>query len=266
MLRNELATLFRRRRTQAMLLALALVPITISLAVRFTGGPSGGQGPRFLAQVTDNGVFAALAGLTVALPFFLPMAVAVVAGDAIAGEAGLGTLRYLLVRPAGRSRLLLSKALAVVAFCLAATGVVALTGLLSGAALFPLDRVTTLSGDTLSLGSGIVRIGIAAVLVAVSLLGIAAIGLFISTLTDVPVGAMAATLAIFILIGALNTIPQLDGLHPWLLTNHWTSYADLLRTNVRWDGIARNVALQALYLGVFGSAAWARLTTKDVLA
>jgi ABC-2 type transport system permease protein len=266
MLRNELLTLFRRRRTQAILAVLAAVPVAISLAVRWSGGPTGREGPRFLSQVTDNGVFAALAGLTVTLPFFLPMAVSVVAGDAISGEAGLGTLRYLLVRPAGRARLLLSKAVAVVVFCLAATATVAGAGLLSGAALFPLERVTTLSGDTLPLGEGMVRIGVAAVLVACSLLGLAAIGVFISTLTDVPVGAMAATLATFILLGVLNALPQLSALHPWLLTNHWESYADLLRTDIRWDGIVRNLGVQALYLLVFGSAAWARLTTRDVLA
>ena len=46
-------------------------------------------------------------------------------GDSIAGEGGLGTLRYLLVRPAGRSRLLAVKATTVAIFCLAATFVVA---------------------------------------------------------------------------------------------------------------------------------------------
>ncbi|MCC6438634.1 MAG: ABC transporter permease subunit [Acidimicrobiales bacterium] len=265
MLRNELSTLFRRRRTQAMLAALAVVPVLISVVVRLSGGPSGGEGPRFLSQVTHNGVFAVLAGLTVMLPIFLPMAVTVVAGDAIAGEAGLGTLRYLLVRPAGRARLLACKTVAVMAFCLAATATVAVAGLLSGVALFPLERVTTLSGDTLPLSVGMVRIAIAAVLVAVSLLGVAAIGLFVSTMTDVPVGAMAATLALFIGVGVLNALPQVDVIHPFLLTNYWTSYADLLRTEVRWGGIVRNVGLQGLYLAVFGSAAWARLTTKDVL-
>ena len=54
---------------------------------------------RSCSQVTHNGVFAALAGLTIALPIFLPMTVSIVAGDSIAGEANLGTLRYLLVRP-----------------------------------------------------------------------------------------------------------------------------------------------------------------------
>ena len=113
MLRNELSTLFRRRRIQALL--LALTPCR-SRSHSSSGSPVArtmAQGPTFLAQVTHNGVFAALAGLTITLPVFLPMAVAVVAGDAIAGEGGLGTLRYLLVRPAGRSRLLAVKATTV---------------------------------------------------------------------------------------------------------------------------------------------------------
>ncbi len=266
MLRTELSTMFRRRRTQAMLAVLALVPVGITLAVRFLGGPDAGEGPEFLSQVTHNGVFAVLAGLTVTLPFFLPMAVTVMAGDAVAGEAGLGTLRYLLVRPAGRTRLLVTKGIACLAFCLAATAVVSVAGLIAGSILFPLGRVTTLSGDTLTLAAGSVRIAVAAVLVALSLMGLAAIGLFISTLTDVPVGAMAATLATFILIGVLDALPQTRALHPWLLTDHWLSYADVMRTHISWDGILRNIGLQALYVALFGTAAWAQLVGKDITA
>jgi len=43
------------------------------------------------------------------IPLFLPMAVAVVAGDAVSGEANTGTLRYLLTVPVGRTRLLAVK-------------------------------------------------------------------------------------------------------------------------------------------------------------
>ena len=266
MLLNELGTLFRRRRTQAVLAVLMAVPILITMVLRFAGGPDGGEGPNFLSQVTNNGVFAVLAGLTVTLPFFLPMAVTVVAGDTIAGEASLGTLRYLLTRPAGRSRLLLSKATTTVVFCLAATAVVAGAGLVTGAILFPVGRITTLSGDTLPLSSGMLRISLAAVLIAVSLLGLAAIGVFISTLTDVPVGAMAGTLGVFIMVGVLDTLPQTRALHPWLFTDHWLSYTDLMRTHIQWDGIVKNLSLQALYVGVFGAATWARFTSKDILA
>ena len=74
------------------------------------------------------------------------MAVGVIAGDSIAGEANAGTLRYLLVAPAGRTRLLLAKYAGVMVFCLAATLVVAASALATGALLFPLGDVTLLSG------------------------------------------------------------------------------------------------------------------------
>ncbi len=266
MLRNELSLMFRRRRLQVLLFVLGLVPIAIMLAVRFSGGPDRGEGPAFLNQVTNNGVFATLAALTVTLPIFLPMAVAVVAGDTVSGEANLGTLRYLLIRPIGRVRLLATKATATAVFCLAATLVVAVGGLLAGVVLFPVGRITTLSGDTLALSTGVVRIAGAALLIGLSLLGLAAIGLFISTLTDVPVGAMAGTLGVFILTGVLEALPQVRAIHPWLFVHDWASYGDLLRTNVRWASINHNLVRQGIYILVFGSAAWARFTTKDVLA
>jgi ABC-2 type transport system permease protein len=265
MLRNELSVLFRRRRTQALLFALALIPVLVIVAIRFAGGPDDGEGPAFFNQITNNGVFATLIALTVTLPVFLPMAVAVVSGDSFAGEASLGTLRYLLIRPVERNRLLLVKGAATAIFCLASTLVVALSGLLAGLALFPIGRVTTLSGDTLSLGSGMARIAMVALVIGLSLLGLAAVGLFISTLTDTPVGAMAATLGIYIFVGVLNALPQVKGLHPWLFTNDWASYSDLLRSNVRWATINHNLLRQFIYVTVFGGAAWANFTTKDVL-
>jgi ABC-2 type transport system permease protein len=262
----ELGHLFRRRRIHALLIVLALVPTAIVVVLRFAGGPDGGQGPTFLNQVTHNGVFAALAAMTITLPVFLPLAVSIVAGDAIAGEAGLGTLRYLLARPTGRTRLLAAKAVTVLVFCFAATFAVAIAGLLVGSLLFPVGKVTTLSGDTLSLWTGIARIGAAAIVVALSLLGLAAIGLFASTLTEIAVGAMAATLGILVLSGVLDAIPQLGFLHPWLFTDGWLSFGDLLRTHVAWNAITKNIGLQLGYVVVFLSAAWARFTTKDILA
>ncbi len=56
-----------------------------------------------------------------------------IAGDAVAGEANSGTLRYLLVAPAGRTRLLLTKYVTTIAFCLVATLVVAVSALAVGA-------------------------------------------------------------------------------------------------------------------------------------
>ena len=266
MLRAELLHLFRRRRIHALLGVLAALPVVLVFVLKFAGGPGNGEGPTFLNQVTNNGVFAALAALTITLPVFLPLAVSIVAGDAIAGEATQGTLRYLLARPTGRTRLLVAKAVAVVVFCFVATLAVAVAGLVVGSILFPVGRVVTLSGDTLSLWSGILRIVGAAGVVSLSLLGLAAIGLFASTLTDVAIGAMAGTLGVLILSGVLDAIPQLSAIHPWMFTHGWLSFGDLLRTHVTWTAIGKNLALQAGYVLVFATAAWARFTTKDVLA
>jgi ABC-2 type transport system permease protein len=266
MLRAELATQFRRRRMIALLVVLAAVPAALALAVYLSGGPQAGNGPTFLDQVTRNGVFAALAGLTITIPFFLPLTVGVVAGDTIAGEGSLGTLRYLLVRPSGRSRLLLVKAATAAVFCLVAALTVAAGGLIAGAILFPIGRVTTLSGTTVSLLEGMLRTFGAALVVGMSLFGMASIGLFISTLTDVPVGAMAATVGLAILSAVLDAVPQVHGIHPWLFTHRWLAFGDLLRSPVTWTDIRKDLLLQAGYIAVFGSAAWARFTTKDILS
>ncbi|WP_269853783.1 ABC transporter permease [Streptomyces sp. RPT161] len=267
LLRSELGTVFRRWRTLVLLGVLAAVPVLVGIAVRLqTHGDHGGGGPAFIAEVTNNGLFLVFTALAVTLPFFLPMAIGVIAGDAIAGEAGAGTLRYLLVAPAGRTRLLLVKYAAVMAFCLVATLVVAASALLVGAVLFPLGDVTLISGVTVSFSDGLLRAAVIAGVVAVSLIGIAALGLFISTLTDSGIAAMASTVGVLISVQIMDGVPQLHAIQPYLFSHYWLSFADLLRTPVMWDGLAKNLEVQALYAAVFGSAAWARFTTRDITA
>ncbi|MFB6697076.1 ABC transporter permease [Streptomyces rubiginosohelvolus] len=275
LLRSEITMLLRRHRTYALLGVLAAVPVLIGIAVRIEtgggggggeGGPDGGAGPAFLAQVTNNGYFLVFAALAATLPVFLPMAVGVVAGDAIAGEANSGTLRYLLVAPAGRTRLLLVKYASVLVFCLIATLVVAVSALAAGALLFPVGDVTTISGTRIGFGEGLVRAGLTALVVAVSLTGFAAIGLFVSTLTGSGIGAMAATVGLLVTVQILDSIPQLSGVHPYLFAHYWMSFADVLREPVYWDDLSKNFQLQGLYVAVFGSAAWARFTAKDITA
>ncbi|MFF3685760.1 ABC transporter permease [Streptomyces sp. NPDC002187] len=272
LLRSELSLTLRRWRTLALLGVLAAVPVLIGIAVKIEtgdGGPAdggGGGGPAFISQITNNGLFLVFAALAATLPLFLPMAVGVVAGDAIAGEANAGTLRYLLVAPAGRTRLLLAKYAAVCVFCLVATLVVAGSALTVGALLFPLGEVTTISGTTISFGEGLARAVAIAVVVAASLIGFAALGLFVSTLTGSGIAAMAATVGLLITVQILNTIPQLHAIQPYLFPHYWLSFADLMREPVYGEEVLRNLGLQGLYAAVFGSAAWARFTAKDITA
>ncbi|KYK16813.1 MULTISPECIES: ABC transporter permease [Streptomyces] len=272
--RSELSVTFRRWRTLALLGVLAAVPVLVGIAVRIETsdgsslgpGGGGGGGPAFISQISNNGLFLVFTALAATLPFFLPMAVGVVAGDAIAGEASAGTLRYLLVAPAGRTRLLLTKYATVIAFCLAATLVVAVSALLVGALLFPVGDLITISGTRISYAEGLGRALLIALVVAASLIGVAALGLFVSTLTGSGIAAMATTVGLLITVQILDQIPQLDAVQPYFFSHYWLSFADLMREPVYWDDLTRNLGLQALYAAVFGSAAWARFTTKDITA
>ncbi|MCU1569584.1 MAG: transporter permease, partial [Naasia sp.] len=266
LLGSEISVLFRRRRTWAMLAALAAVPVLIAVALRVTSAGSSGRGPAFLSSITENGLFVSLTGLVVSIPLFLPLTIGVVAGDTIAGEANLGTLRYLLVAPSGRIRLLLVKFAGAALFCIAATLVIVVSGAIIGAILFPIGPVTLLSGDTISIPEYGARALLLAGYVTLSLLGLSAIGLFISTLTTVPVGAMAATIVLAAAAQILDAIPQLDWLHPWLFSHHWLGFVDLLRNPISWDSYGDNALLQAGYVVVFGALAVARFSTKDVLS
>ncbi|WP_406458993.1 ABC transporter permease [Streptomyces sp. NBC_01622] len=272
LLRSELVTTFRRWRTLALLGVLAAVPILVGIAVKLEtqdgAGPGRGDGggPAFIAQITNNGLFLVFTALAATLPFFLPMAIGVVAGDAIAGEASGGTLRYLLVAPAGRTRLLLTKYATVMTFCLVATLVVALSALTVGALLFPLGDLTTISGTQISFADGLGRALLIALVVAASLIGIAALGLFISTMTSSGIAAMATTVGLLITVQILDQIPQLHALQPYFFSHYWLSFADLMRDPVYWDDLVKNLGLQVLYAAVFGSAAWARFTAKDITA
>ncbi|MFJ9741087.1 ABC transporter permease [Streptomyces sp. NPDC101166] len=271
--RSEFVTTLRRWRTLALLGVLAAVPVLVGIAVKMEtgdgsggggGGGGGGEGPAFVAQITNNGLFLVFTALAATLPFFLPMAVGVVAGDSIAGEADAGTLRYLLVAPAGRTRLLLAKYATTMAFCLLATLVVAVSALAVGTLLFPLGELTTISGTRISFADGLFRALLIALAVAASLLGVAALGLFVSTLTNSGIAAMATTVGLLITVQILDQIPQLHAVHPYLFSHYWLSFADLMRDPVYWEELRKNLGLQAVYAAVFGTAAWARFTTKDI--
>ena len=110
MIAVELRKLVRRPRTWVSVFLLCLLPAIVAVFLAVSGiGPRPGQGPTFLSAVLTEGQLFPAAALAIVLPVFLPLAVAVTAGEAVAGEAAAGTLRYLLVRPVGRTRLLVAK-------------------------------------------------------------------------------------------------------------------------------------------------------------
>jgi len=266
-LRNELRLVFFRRRNQLLLAVVALFPLVMGIGLKAAAPhPEGGNGAgvAFFNQLAGNGVFLTFIALTLLLILVLPVVVAVVSGDSVAGEAGYGTLRYLLAVPAGRTRLLIVKYLAIVAWATAATFIVAVVALLAGVVLFPVGPVTLLSGTTVSLADGLLRVLLVTLYVCAAMAAVGAIGLAISTFTEHAIGAIAAVMILIVASEVVDQIPQFAAVAPYLPTHWWNMFDSLLRTPVDTTTLWHGLTSFAVYIVVFCLIAWARFTSGDV--
>ena len=263
LLRSEVRLIGGRRRNQMGLLVLALVPIVLAISVKVSSRNARG-GPDFLDSVTSNGLFVPLAALGVEMGIFLPLAISMLAGDAVAGEANLGTLRYLLTVPVSRTRLLAVKYASLGIGALWGVATVAVAGAVIGVALFGTGPLTTLSGSQLEFPAALGRLLLVVLYLSAGIAALGAVGLFISTLTEQPIAATIALMIFTILSWILDAVPQLEWLHPWLIVHEWLSFADLLRDPPLWDNVLRGLGVDAVYAAVFWLLAWARFAGKDV--
>ena len=211
LLRSEIRLIGGRRRNQMGLLVLAAVPVVLAISVRLSSSGGQGGGPDFLDSVTSNGLFVPLAALGVEMGIFLPLAISMLAGDAIAGEANLGTLRYLLTVPVSRTRLLAVKYASLCIGALWGVATVAVAGGIIGVALFGTGPLTTLSGNQLDFPAALGRLLLVILYLSAGIAALAAVGLFISTLTEQPIAATIALMIFTILSWILDAVPQLSG-------------------------------------------------------
>jgi ABC-2 type transport system permease protein len=268
---NELRVTFFRRRNQLLLLVVAVFPLLIGIGLKAAApqGGGGGRGPgasgaAYFSQLAGNGVFLTFVALSLLLILVLPMMVAVLSGDSIAGEAGYGTLRYLLAVPAGRTRLLAVKYATIVVWAVVATFVVSVVALLTGVALFGAGPVTLLSGTTVSLADGLVHVLLVTLYVCAAMAALGAIGLAISTFTEHSIGAIAATMIIVVGSEVVDNIQQFAPVTPYIPTHWWLSFDSLLRTPIDTTTLWHGLASFLIYAGIFGCIAWARFTSSDV--
>lgn len=243
------------------LAALAVLPVVV-----LATGDSGSGGPLFFDLIRRNGLFAALTVVALVQPFFLPLGTSILSGEAVAAEASGGTLRYLVVRPVGRVRLIVFKYLAVMAQVAAAIVWVMVVGLIAGAVAFGFGPLPTLSGTTLSVGQGVLRILAAGAYVVCGMAGLAAVGMFVSTLTSSGVGAAGATMSIAIASQIVDNLPAIRWIHPYLISHGWFAFADLFRSPIEWGSMLHGLALDVAYLALFLGAAIAVFSRKDVVS
>jgi ABC-2 type transport system permease protein len=269
MIAVELRKLVRRPRTWISVGLLCLLPAIVAVFLAVTEiGPRPGEGPAFLSAVLSEGQLFPAAALAIVLPVFLPLAVSVMAGEAIAGEAAAGTLRYLLVRPVGRTRLLVAKLLSVIAFTLLAVVAVAVSGYVIGVTVLGRGELGTstisVSGTPLSTQQLLLRAGLMMAYICWSMLGVASVALFLSTITDSALGAALGGLSVLVGSTVLVALDAAGSVNDWLPTRYWLAWVDLFRDPILWHDVQRGALVQAIWIAVSLGVAWAAFTTRDV--
>ncbi len=262
LLAAEARWVLRRPRTLVLLGVFALIPVLIAIGVTVA---ERGPGRGLIGAVAGNGLVLPVAAMTVALGLLLPLGVAMVAADAIAGEAASGTLRGLLLAPVGRLRLVVMKAFGVLVVAVAAVVVIAVVGVLAGLVVVGTadGLLVTLSGTTVGLGEALGRVALVALWTVGQLLAVGAVALAVSALTEHPLVVLAAVLAGLIVFGVLGAIPALDWLQPYLLSSGWAAGTDALRDPLPLGGMLEATLRAACYLVVGAGATVVTMLRRD---
>jgi ABC-2 type transport system permease protein len=264
-LRREWVKLLFQRRSYLIWGGAFVIPALIALAF-YLSNDNGGGGPVFLERITSNGMFVALGALTLLIPFLLPMAAAMVAGYMIAGEAELGTLRIVLLRPTRRGSFLLAKWTMAMVYLAVGFGFMLAGGLIFGGIFFGLHPMVTLSGSTVGVAHGLGLIVLCCLYALAAMSCIVSMALLFSTLTDSSLTALIATIVIYIVITVLIQFSYFDWLRPWVFPQYLTEFLNFFRDPIYWRPILKGLGIFALWSGVLTLAAYLVFRRKDVLS
>jgi ABC-2 type transport system permease protein len=230
----ELLKLKRRPRTYIAFAAIWSIVLLIQLAM-YADGPA--YMAFFLKDVADsfdivgnplNGYFVCFVVLQTLL-VHVPLLVAIVSADMIAGEANLGTLRLIMSRPYSRTEILFSKFFASSIYTLLLLLWIAFTGLLHSVWFFGTDgmihaksyEIIVLNGNDI-LWRYILAFGYA----ALALITVSAMGFFFSIFASNSLGPIITTMSVIIVMTILTTldIPLFQRIKHFFFTSHMIAW------------------------------------------
>ncbi len=278
LLRTELVKAVWRTRTLVIAGLLVGLPVFILTVTRNRAlRPGKGAGPKgigigLVRLARETGLLAPAAILNLTSGFLLVVVAGLFAGDSVAGDRSWGNLRYLLLRPVGRLRLLAAKAMVAAALIWAAVILVALAALVAGVALYGAGPLTVpfaaFSGGapTISAGGLLLRTAAATAYVAFGFSALLGVGVFLSTITSAPTGAVGGAVTLYIVSSILDGIEELGRLRNLLPTHYGDVWQQMFFSNrvpaALWSGIL----VQVGWLAVFGAAAAVWFVRRDVRA
>ncbi|HET9873082.1 MAG TPA: ABC transporter permease subunit [Propionibacteriaceae bacterium] len=263
-LRAEIRRQLRRRRTLAVFLVIALLPL-ILIAAFALGSDDDGPGARtFVDLAQESGANLVVFVLFASTSFLLVVVVALFAGDTVPSEASWSSLRYLLAAPVRRERLLRQKLAVAGLFSIVALSALPAWSLLVGGLAYGWGPYVGPTGDQVGWPLFGWRLVLMVVYLLLSLMVVASFAFALGVWTDAPLAAVGGAVLLMILSAILDSIPALgdirDGLpghysHAWMETLSPTvDYSDMV------NGALWSVGYSVVLIGL---AVW-HFLRKDI--
>lgn len=266
--RAEWGRQWPRRRTIASFALLLALPVILVIAFLF-GDDSDSRGTaasRVFDLAQSGSANFTLVVVFLSSELLLILLAALFFGDAVPSEASWASLRYLLIAPVRRARLLTSKLVIAFATTVLATILLPLWALLVGGLAYGWAPLTNPLGDDLTWAQFLPRLALAMGYILIALLPIAAIAFWLGTRSDAPLAAVGGAVLISILF---NILGQLDALEPWrnAFPGHYSrSWQDALSVDVVWTDMIHGTLWSIVWTLAFTMLAYRRFRRVDILS
>ena len=290
LLQIELFKIFKRPRTYIPFAAIAGMVFIIQLGLKFDGRS---YLELMMSSLSDsfyipynmimNGYLVAFVILNTLL-IQVPLLVALVAGDTVAGEANMGTLRLLVTRPFSRTQLMLVKFAASVIYTVLLLVWMAILALFLSMLLFGTNDMLIARNNVMEQirASDVLWRYVAAFGYAtVALSTVAALAFLLSIFAENSIGPIVSTISIVIVLTILSEmrIPLYDNtVKPWLFTSHMLAWKGFFYSRSNGEGAAipgtvenlpailRSLGVLLAYIVAFVTTAILIFKKKDILS
>ena len=288
LLRIELYTIFKRPRTYISFAAIWAIVSLIQLAIYVDGQRYMEFFMKDLAASFEiqgnmlNGYFVCFIILQTLL-IHVPLLIALVAADMIAGEANMGTLRLLITKPVSRTKLMISKFLAAAVYAVLLLVWMAILSLFLSMIIFGTDgMMNAKSYEIIILEKDDIfwRYALAFAYAAVALITVASLGFLLSVFAENAIGPIVATMSVIIVFTILSTmdIPLFQQVKHYFFTTHMIGWKGFFDVKVDADGnaivgsianlpaVLRSAGILLAHTFLFTAAAILIFRKKDILS
>jgi ABC-2 type transport system permease protein len=232
LLQIELYKIFKRPRTYIAFAVITAIILLVQIALLFGGEEYAGMIMSGLKETFEVPTHEIMNGYLVCyiilnlLLIHVPILVALVAGDIVAGEANMGTLRLLASKPISRTQLLVVKFIASSVYTILLLIWVAVLALLVSIILFGTNDLFVareVDSNIIAASDVLWRYFAALGFAAIGLLTVTALAFMLSVFAENSIGPIVATVCIIIIFTVLTQmqIPFYDEtVKPYLFTTH----------------------------------------------